>query len=149
MRPVIKIGWREVVAFPELQVTCMHAKIDTGARSSSIHAESINCYSKGSDPWISFKVMTNDTEGTLTECRMPVSDRRYVMNSGGTRELRYFVRTHLSISSFSWMIDLSLTTRHKLRYSVLIGREALGRRVIISPGRRYLAGTPTSTSIIK
>ena len=141
-KPLIKIGWREMIALPELNVTCLHAKIDTGARSSAIHAESISPYLKVTEPLISFEVISDDVTGTLQQCHMAVADQRYVMNSGGKRELRYFIRAHLCISTFSWPIDLSLTTRHKLRYSMLIGREALGKRVIISAGDRYLAGVP-------
>ena len=140
--PLIKIGWRELIALPELKVTRLHAKIDTGARSSAIHAENIQPFLKSDKPWISFEVITDDDKDTLQECQMPVSDQRFVMNSGGKRELRYFVRTKLCISHYSWPIDLSLTTRNKLKYSMLIGREALGRRVIIAPGHRYLTGEP-------
>ncbi len=144
--PLIKIGWRELIALPELNVTRLHAKIDTGARSSAIHAEKISPFSKDGNPWISFEVNTDDDTDLLQQCEMPVSDQRYVMNSGGKRELRYFVRTILCIANHSWPIDLSLTTRNKLKYSMLIGREALGKRVIIAPGHRYLTGEPKPES---
>lgn len=142
MEKVLKIGWRELVALPELNIECLHAKVDTGARSSAIHAESIHQVTEGGIEKVHFDTIANDTTQTTVHCCLPIADRRYVMNSGGSRELRYFVKTELCLGSASWPIELSLTTRHKLRFSMLLGREALKRKVIIAPGRRYLAGPP-------
>jgi len=144
MRSRIIIGWRELVSLPDLGVSRLHAKIDTGARSSAIHAESISEFSEHGQACVRFEVITDDDLGTRSVCTLPVHDRRHVMNSGGKRELRYFVHTTLCMGGKCWPIQLSLTTRHQLRYSMLIGRQAMGGRVVIHPGRRYLAGEPTS-----
>lgn len=144
MRSRIIIGWRELVSLPELGVSRLHAKIDTGARSSAIHAEAISEFSEQGQACVRFEVITDDDLGTRSVCTLPVHDRRHVMNSGGKRELRFFVRTTLCMGGKCWPIQLSLTTRHQLRYSMLIGRQAMGGRVVIHPGRRYLAGEPTN-----
>jgi len=144
MRSRIIIGWRELVSLPDLGVSRLHAKIDTGARSSAIHAEAISEFSEQGQAFVRFEVITDDDLGTRSVCTLPVHDRRHVMNSGGKRELRFFVRTTLCMGGKCWPIQLSLTTRHQLRYSMLIGRQAMGGRVVIHPGRRYLAGEPTN-----
>jgi hypothetical protein len=148
MKPLIKIGWREIVALPELNIECLHAKIDTGARSSAIHAESIRQVQEDGIDKVHFDTISNDTTQTIVHCCLPIVDKRYVMNSGGSRELRYFVRTKLCLGPGSWDIELSLTTRHKLRFSMLLGREAMKRNILISPGRRYLAGPPSLSPLL-
>jgi hypothetical protein len=144
MRSRLIIGWRELISLPDLGVRRLHAKIDTGARSSAIHAESVLEVFQRGQMCVRFEVITDDDLGTRSVCTLPVLDRRHVMNSGGKRELRYFVNTTLCMGGRCWPIQLSLTTRHQLRYSMLIGRQALGGRVVIYPGRRYLTGEPTA-----
>ena len=138
----INIGWRELVALPELNITCLHAKIDTGARSSAIHAESLEVFREQGVEMVRFETVANDERDEIVQCCLPVSARKTVTNSGGQRELRYFVKTVLVLADRSWRISLSLTTRHQMRFAMLIGREAMGSHVAIYPNRKYLAGSP-------
>jgi len=148
MKP-LNIGWREMVALPEIGVKCLHAKIDTGARSSAIHAESIQLVQEHGIEKIQFETVSNDKTQERVQCCLPIIDRRYVMNSGGSRELRYFVKTNLCLGPCSWTIELSLTTRLKLRFAMLLGREAMGKHVVIYPSKRYICGMPRSLPLPK
>jgi len=132
------IGWREWVTLPELGVNRIKAKIDTGARTSAIHAFDIEVSKKGGQEWVRFAIhpfQKNDTE--IQTCTCPVRDIRVITNSGGTREQRVVIETLLTIGDLSWPIEMTLTNRDEMGFRMLLGRTAMKGRFLVDPGKSF------------
>jgi hypothetical protein len=133
-----RIGWREWVALPDLSIERIKAKVDTGARSSSLHAFDIRILVRAK-PVVQFKVHPIQHEGNVEiTCEAPLLEQRWVRSSNGKRELRPVVRTQLALGDDSWSIDLTLTSRDTMGFRMLLGREAVRQRFTVDPGVSYL-----------
>lgn len=134
------IGWREWVSLPDLGLVAVKSKIDTGAKTSSLHAFDIELVEKGTKTYVHFKVhpLQNDFS-TVVNCQALLIDRRVVTDSGGHKEERYVIRTSMVISGIKKKIELTLTNRETMKYRMLIGRAAL-KQFYIDPTQSYLAG---------
>jgi hypothetical protein len=132
------IGWREWVALPDLKIARIKAKVDTGARSSSLHAFDIRILLT-LHPVVQFKVhpMQGDSRVEI-ECEAPLLEQRWVRSSNGKRELRPVIRTHIDIDGACWPIDVTLTSRDSMGFRMLLGREAVRRRFAVDPGRSFV-----------
>lgn len=134
------IGWREWVSLPDLNIAKIKAKIDTGARTSTLHALDIAPFTKAGEMWIRFSVHpVQDDDATAVQCEAKVFERRIITNSGGGQEERYVIKTPLYIGDSNWLIELTLTNRAGLGFRMLIGRTALKGRVIVDPAVSYRA----------
>jgi hypothetical protein len=133
------IGWREWVALPELDISRIKAKVDTGARSSSLHAYDIEVFSRGRRDYVRFVVhpVQRETRTTL-HCVAELHEHRHVKSSSGHREYRPIIRTLVELDGKRWPIDLTLTTRDSMGFRMLLGREAIRGRFLVNPGRSYL-----------
>ena len=133
------IGWREWVALPDLGVKAIKAKIDTGARSSAIHAFDIECFSQGEQDFVRFKMhpIQRQTQQTIT-AEAPLLDQRHVRNSGGHTELRLVILTHIELKEHRWPIELTLTNRDVMGFRMLLGRAAVREHFLVDPGHSYL-----------
>ncbi|MFA6051273.1 MAG: ATP-dependent zinc protease [Methylobacter sp.] len=142
------LGWREWVALPELNIARIKAKIDTGARSSALHAFAIEPYRKGGQRWIMFAMhpLQKRTD-ILIECHAPVKDRRWVSDSGGHRQRRYVIETQLIVGQSVIRAEMTLTNRDNMRFRMLLGRTAMDNRFIIDPGASYLLGKPDAVEV--
>jgi hypothetical protein len=137
----LKIGWREWVALPELEVDAIKAKIDTGARTSVLHAYRIEPFRRAGALWIRFALHPiQRSEATKVTCEARAVDERLVRNSGGGVERRFVIRTMLRLGEDVWPIELALTNRDQMGFRMLLGRTALQGRALIEPGRSYLLG---------
>ena len=137
------IGWREWVALPDLAIARVKAKVDTGARSSALHAFDLHAVRRRGRELVRFKVhpLQRDTSVTI-EAEVEVADYRSVTNSGGVRTLRPVIRTLVELGGARWPIDLTLVGRDEMGFRMLLGREAVRRRCIVDPGRSWLCGRP-------
>lgn len=136
------IGWREVVGLPELGLPAVHAKIDTGARTTALHAGHVRAFDQDGARWVEF-TPPRIGKAPAHRCRLPVVDERKVKNTGGVAELRIIVRTTLMIGGRHWKIDLSLADRTTMAFPIIIGRSAIRRHgLLVDCGRSYLAGEP-------
>jgi hypothetical protein len=140
MNPMDKpvIGWREWVALPGLGVERIKAKIDTGARTSALHAFEIEVSEKNGQDWVRFTVhpyQEDDTE--IQTCTCPVQDIRVITNSGGSRERRIVIETQLTVGTLSWPIEMTLTNRDEMGFRMLLGRTAIKGRLLVDPGRSF------------
>ena len=137
------LGWREWVALPELHIPHIKAKIDTGARSSTIHAFSIEPYQNGGQPWVMFAVHPIQHDNTqVVECHAPVLDRRIVSDSGGHKQRRFVIETKLVLGQTAIRAEMTLTNRDSMLFRMLIGRTAMNQRFIVDPNASYLQGEP-------
>jgi hypothetical protein len=137
----IIVGWREWVALPDLGVQHIKAKVDTGARTSALHAFYVHPYKRKGELRIRFGIHPYQNNTTYTvNCDAHVIDYRKVTDSGGHREKRYVIATHLSIANEVWEIEMTLTNRENMKFRMLLGRTAMNKRVVVDPGRSYLLG---------
>lgn len=138
---LLNIGWREWVAFPELNISKVKAKIDTGARTSALHAFYVDPYRDQGVPMVRFGIHPRQKRTDLEiQCHAEVADRRLVSDSGGHQERRYVIVSRVELGGFSWPIELTLTNRDTMRFRVLLGRTAMAGRVLIDPGASFLLG---------
>lgn len=135
------VGWREWVKLPELGLDRIKAKVDTGARTSSLHAFDICPFLHNGQQWVEFKIHPKQRNTDLVEtCSAKVVDQRVVTDSGGHKEQRWVIATMLVIGSHEWPIEVSLSSRDDMTFRMLIGRTALKRRAVVDSARSYVIG---------
>lgn len=135
------LGWREWVSLPALNISQIKAKIDTGARSSALHAFYIETYSKSGESWVMFTLHpVQQCEDIIIECHAPIKDRRIVSDSGGHKQPRYVIETPIQIGSSIILAEMTLTNRDSMRFRMLLGRTAMDGNFIIDPAESYLQG---------
>lgn len=141
------LGWREYVALPALNLQKLKCKVDTGARTSCLHAFFVEPYQFDGNDWVRFGIhpLQNSTEEEVI-CCAPVSDQRMVSDSGGHKELRYVINTPIIIGSQQFNIDLTLTNRDTMKFRMLLGRTAMEHRYMVIPHASYLCGLPQAAS---
>ena len=120
------VGSEEWCALPDLQIPAMKARIDSGAKTSSVHASNIQTFKRDNATWISFDIHPlQSNRSVTTRCEAKVVDRRIVKSSNGESEKRYVIATTLSLGGKQWEIDLTLANRDSMGFRMLIGREAM------------------------
>ena len=135
------IGWREWLSLPDLNVPGIKAKVDTGARSSSLHTHDYQVIDRNGVDFVRFQLHPlTSTDVVLLTCEAPILEYREVKDSGGHAERRPFVRSRVRLGTIEWEIDLSLTNREGMKFRMLLGREALADRFVVDPGCNYLVG---------
>ncbi|MEM9796918.1 MAG: RimK/LysX family protein [Pseudomonadota bacterium] len=141
---MILIGWQERVDLPLLGLTNLKAKIDTGARTSALHATEIVEFARDGAPWVRFHTIFEDDARDM-DVESPVHDRREITNTSGVPEARIVIRTKFRIAGRLWKIDLSLTDRSGMKTRMIVGRTALrGHKIAVHPGRRNLTTNVTA-----
>ncbi|QDT01637.1 hypothetical protein K227x_00040 [Rubripirellula lacrimiformis] len=141
--PLVIIGWREWVVLPDLNIAHIKAKIDTGARSSSLHAFEIEPFTKDDQRWVRFQVHPIQRRDDLSiACEAPVHDVRNVRSSSGATSERFVILTTVSWMGESWTVDLTLADRTEMGFRMLVGREAVRGRMLVDPSRSYFGGRP-------
>ena len=137
-KKLAELGWREFVDLPNFDIAGVKAKIDTGAKTSCIHAFSVETFEKEDAVWVRFGVHPNQGD-TATEvwCESLVVDYREVTDSGGHNEMRYVISSTLTIGEHQFETELTLANRDNMRYRMLLGRRAMKGRFTVNPGVSY------------
>jgi len=139
--PPIVIGWREWLALPELGIAAIKAKIDTGARSSSLHVDTLVVDERDGVTWLHFSVAaTGRRHAPPVQCSAPAIGRRTVTDSGGHATLRWFIHTRIELGSACFETEINLTNRRNMLFPMLLGRSALGHRFAVDPAASYRCG---------
>ena len=143
------IGWQEWCALPEFDISYIKAKIDTGAKTSSLHAFNIKEFRKNNQKYVSFEIHPiQDDSNIVIKAKAKVIDQRHVMSSNGHKELRYVIKTDLILGSAIIPIELTLSNRDPLRFRMLLGRDALSVSSVIDPAKKNCLGKKSRRAVL-
>ena len=132
------VGWKEEAKLTDLNIESIKVKVDTGAKTSSLHAYDIESFDKGGVNFVRFKTCPYKRHPKKeVSCESEIVDYRKITSSNGQTQLRYVIRTPITIGGKTWDIDISLADRKKMRYKMLLGREAM-KDILVSPHKSYL-----------
>lgn len=145
----LTIGWREWVSLPELGIPAIKAKIDTGARTSAIHAIDIQRIKRdGGQDWLTFKVQPLQKDASvIMQCEAPLVDIRRVTDSGGHAADRYFIQTQLQIGDDTRTIEMTLSQRDDMLFRMLIGRTSLTPGIQVDPAQSFSLGRVSARAL--
>ncbi len=141
MKDFYLLGWREVAHLPELGIEDIKCKIDTGAKTSALHAFFVESFIKDGIKMLRFGIHP-DQDDTKNEiiCETKIFDQRVVTSSNGERDLRYVIKTKIVLGGHSRDIEITLTNRDNMRFRMLLGREAMGDDFIVAPSLSFQDG---------
>jgi hypothetical protein len=135
------IGWREWVSLPELGIRRIKTKVDTGARTSALHAFCVEVIEEASQKkkvCFVMRLHSRRSPSETIQCSADLVDIREITDSGGHKEQRCVIKTPLVVGRRRWIIEITLTSRDNMRFKMLLGRTALTGRFIVDPSRSYL-----------
>lgn len=136
----IIIGSLETIQLPELGITDLQVRVDTGAASSSLHVDNLEKFKRSGRPWVRFDLHPDlyNTE-EIIRCEAPIHDIRRIKSSNGESQQRYVIRTPIELAGQTWLIDITLTDRSDMTYLMLFGREGMCDKVLVDPSQTFLA----------
>ena len=141
MSDLTALGWREWIGFPDIGIDQIKAKVDTGARTSCLHAFMVEPFERDGVPWVRFDIHPSQTDNSkVVSCKAPVLDQRVVRDSGGHEELRYVIETPMTIGANVHKVEVTLSDRDSMKFRVLLGRTAIQGLYVVDPARSYLVG---------
>lgn len=141
------IGWREWVGLPDLGIPAIKAKVDTGARSSSLHALDLVEFSRDGETWVRFRVHPVQRRNHPTvEVEARVLEYRRIRSSDGRAALRPVVIADVELLGHAWPVELTLASRDQMGFRMLLGREAFRGRFLVHAGRSYFGGRPGNSA---
>jgi len=136
------VGWREWMSLPELNIDRIKVKIDTGARTSSLHAFFVEPFVESGIEMVRFGVHPFQKRSDIEViCQYPIKYYREVSDSGGHKEMRYVIETNVRLGEMIWPIEMTLTNRDSMKFRMLLGRTAM-RSFAVLPDKSYLFGRP-------
>lgn len=138
-------GWREWIALPEIGVSWLKAKIDTGAQTSALHATHVEEFTRDNEEWVRFTVHPwQDSELDAVTVERPVHDRRTVRSSSGHAQDRLVVHMDVSLCGRTIPAEVTLTSREEMVFRMLIGREVLRQGFVVDSAAEYVGGKPSA-----
>lgn len=144
------IGWREWICLPELGVEGIKAKVDSGARSSSLHAFGVQEFERAGQTWVRFQIHPVQRRSTpVVTAEAAVLEYRSVRSSSGKASLRPVIITAITLLGQTWPIELTLARRDEMGFRMLLGREAFRGRFLVDAGKSYYGGRPPSAKKTK
>lgn len=141
-------GSEEWVSLPEIKIPLIKVRVDSGAKTSAIHAVNIFPFQRNGESWVSFDIHPLQFDGKrVVHCEAPVVDRRIIKSSSGARESRYVIKTPLKVGEEVWDIEITLANRDSMGYRMLLGREAMRGKMLVDPDSSFLFGERTEEEI--
>lgn len=142
-RQLAVIGWREWVALPGLGIKSIKAKVDTGARSSSLHAFDLELFDREQQQWVRFKIQPIQRSARMTRVvEARILEFRSVRSSSGIAKMRPVIVTEVELLGKRWSVELTLASRDNMGFRMLLGREAFRGQFLVDGGRSYYGGKP-------
>jgi ribosomal protein S6--L-glutamate ligase len=144
----IWVGWQEWCALSKFGIGAIKAKMDTGAKTSAIHAFDIKPFKHHGTLHVSFALCPlQANQHVVRVCSAEVVDQRWIMSSNGHKENRYVIQTPISLADKTWNIELTLSDRDPLKFRLLLGRTALAERLVIDPSKKLCLGKLTTEQL--
>jgi ribosomal protein S6--L-glutamate ligase len=145
------IGWKEWFTFADLGLPAIKGKIDTGAKTSSLHAFNIETYKLNEVEYVKFDIHPlQKNKKIVRTCIAPIIDHRYVSDSGGRKEKRYVIKSHLTCGKIHLVIEVTLANRDSMAFRMLLGREVVKKlRLLVDPSKSFLLGKIKKSEILK
>ena len=141
--PLPVVGWREWVGLPDFGIRHIKAKVDTGARSSSLHAFDLHEFERDGANWVRFQVHPVQRKKDRTvSVEAQVLEYRSIRSSSGTASMRPVIVTNVRLLGITWPVELTLASRDEMGFRMLLGRTAFRRRFLVDAGRSYCGGKP-------
>ena len=142
------VGWREWLGLPDLGIAAIRAKVDTGARSSALHVDALECFRRGGRDWVRFGLSPGRAEDpSVSGCEAEVADRRRVTDSGGHATERVFIRTTLVVADLRLSVEINLSDRRNMLFPMLLGRTAMAGALVVDPDCSFVLGEPLPASL--
>lgn len=133
------IGSLETCHLPELGINHLEIRVDTGAKTSSLHVDNIKRHKHNGKPFVQFDIHPDIYHiDTLVTCNTPICDIRRIKSSNGESQERYVIKTLIELGGKSWPIEITLTDRSDMSYLMLFGREGMGNKVLVDPSQTFL-----------
>lgn len=142
LKDPVEIGWCELVDLPELGLHAMHAKIDTGANTSSLHATRIKQFERDDEQWVRFR-SPRSIGHAPRDCEAKLLERRQITSSNGSVQNRYVIETVVRLGPLIWRAQITLANRATMAFPVLVGRRVLKRGFLVNSGKRWMLGKPS------
>ena len=142
----MNLGWREWLALPGFGIDAIKAKLDTGARSSALHVETLETFHHEGVLQVRFVVRPRRRAARLVTCSAPVLDRRAVTDSGGRRGERWFIHAQIALAGQVFVTEINLTDRRAMLFPLLLGRSALDGRFRVDPALSYTVPRPAQAA---
>jgi hypothetical protein len=141
------VGWREWINLPDLGVDRIKVKVDSGARTSALHAFNLQAFRENDQEWVTFSLHPLQQNTQLeVPCRALVKEHRIVRDSGGHEETRVVIETNVTLGDERWPIELTLTDRENMGFRMLLGRNAVKGLFYIDPTQSFLLSSAESTN---
>ncbi|PKG39811.1 ATP-dependent zinc protease family protein [Psychromonas sp. Urea-02u-13] len=138
------IGRLESIDLLELAIINLQVRVDTGAKTSSLHVDNIVKFSQSGKPYVSFDIHPDVHDvNRIVNCTSPIADIRTIKSSNGSSEQRYVIKTPIKLGDDTWPIEITLTNRSDMNYLMLLGREAMGDHCLVDPSQTFIASEVT------
>lgn len=132
------IGWREWISLPDLEIKAIKAKVDSGARTSSLHAFDMEIYKRGQNQYVKFSIHPEQkSEKKEIECRAKILEFRKIKSSNGQTELRPVILTKVGLLDEIWEVEMTLTNRDEMGFRMLLGRESIRKKFLVDTGNSF------------
>ena len=137
--PKLISGWREWAQLPDLNIEQIKVKIDTGAKTSSLHAFDLKPFTNMGSEWLQFDIHPFQYNEAITRtCQCPIVDHRWITSSSGHKQKRFIIETTLTLGEYSTLIEISIANRDEMGFRMLVGRNALKGRILVDPSHSFL-----------
>ena len=139
----IIVGAREYCSLPELGIELIKAKIDSGAKTTALHADNLERFTKNNEKWVKFSLHPLKSRPDLVvNCEAKLLEKRIIKSSNGFKEERFVVETTIVLGKLSYLIEITLTNRKLMGFQMLLGRQAMNGRILIDCEKKYILGKP-------